>query len=123
MVTCSSTTRSGQTTSTLGPAAKPTHLTIDNRGEPEGVTLIVGGEIDLASAPTLERALREAEDSRPRRIVLDLAALEFIDSTGIWVLFRAQQRATAAGHALAVTRVPANAQRLFSLTGFKIPVV
>lgn len=110
-------------TTALQPAPDPRHLTIDSRINSDGVTLLIEGEIDLASAPALERELREAESSMPRRIVLDLTALEFIDSTGIWLLFRAQERATAAGHTLALTRVPAQAQRLFSLTGVKTRVI
>jgi anti-sigma B factor antagonist len=81
------------------------------------VTLTLGGEIDLASAPALEGAFREAEISRPSRIVLDLGALDFIDSTGIHLLIHAQQRAAADGRQLVLIRVPAHAQRLFRLTG------
>jgi anti-sigma B factor antagonist len=82
------------------------------------VTLTVRGEIDLASAPALERELRDAE--RPaRRVVLDLAGLEFIDSTGIHVLVDAQRRAEINGHQLVLKHVPAQAERLFSLTGIK----
>lgn len=104
-------------------APDPHHLTIDRRGGSDAVTLLIEGEIDLASAPALERELREAESSMPRRIVLDLAELEFIDNAGISLLFRAQERAAAAGHALALTEVPAQAQRLFSIIGFKTQVV
>ena len=110
-------------TSTLQTAPDPRHLMIDSRSNSDDVTLLIGGEIDLASAPALERELREAERSMPRRIVLDLTALEFMDSTGILLLFRAQERAAAAGHPLALTRVPAQVQRLFSLTGLKTRLV
>lgn len=110
-------------TTTLQPAPDPRHLTIDSRGGSDAVTLLIQGEIDLASAPALERELREAESSMPRRIVLDLTGLEFIDSAGIFLLFRAQKRASAAGHSFALTEVPAQAKRLFGLTGFKTQFV
>jgi anti-sigma B factor antagonist len=70
----------------------------------------------MASGPTLARELYGAERPLLRRIVLDLAALDFIDSTGIHVLLHAQQRAASNGHLLVLTNVPANAQRIFSLT-------
>jgi nucleotide-binding universal stress UspA family protein len=38
------------------------------------VTLTLCGEIDIATAPALERELPDAESSRPRRVVLDLGA-------------------------------------------------
>jgi anti-sigma B factor antagonist/stage II sporulation protein AA (anti-sigma F factor antagonist) len=49
--------------------------------------------------------------------VLDLAGLEFIDSAGLHALLDAQVRAELNGHELVLTRVPAQALRLFSLTG------
>ena len=104
-------------TTSLYPGPYPAELTIDSRMDAAGVTLAIGGEIDLASAPALERELQEAEGSRPRRIVLDLEDLDFIDSAGVHRLFQAFDRATAMGHRLILTRVPAHAERLFSLTG------
>ena len=98
-------------------ALTPGQLTIASRVEADEVTLTLGGEIDIASAPALERELGEAESSRPSRIVLDLAALDFIDSTGIHLLIHAQRRADAEGRRLVLTHVPAHAQRLFRLTG------
>lgn len=81
------------------------------------MTLILCGEIDLTSASALEDELHDAEASLPRRIVLDLAALEFIGSTGIYLLLDAQERAQAAAHQFVLTHVPAHAQRLLRLTG------
>ena len=67
-------------TTSLYSGPDPAELTIDSRTDAAGVTLAIGGEIDLASAPALEGVLQEAEGSQPRRIVLDLEDLEFIDS-------------------------------------------
>ena len=99
------------------PALTPDHLTIASRIEADEVTLTICGEIDLISAPALERALRDAESSRPGRIVLDLAALDFIDSSGIHMLIHARERADANGHQLVLAHVPAHAQRVFGLIG------
>jgi anti-anti-sigma factor len=73
--------------------------------------------IDFASSPTLETELQKAENALPGRMVLNLASLKFIDSTGIHLLAHAQQRADAAAHRLVLTHVPPHARRLFSLTG------
>lgn len=105
------------------PAVTPGQLTIASRIGADEVTLTVGGEIDLASAPALERELREVESSRPSRIRVELAALEFIDSTGIHLLIDAQQRADANGHQLVLTHAPAHAQRLFRLTGISASLI
>jgi anti-sigma B factor antagonist len=99
------------------PALTPGQLTIASRRDGDDVVVTLCGEIDIASAPALEGELRAAERSRPRRIVLDLAALDFIDSTGIHLLTDAHQRADANGHQLVLTHVPDPVQRLFRLTG------
>ncbi len=99
------------------PLTPPGQLELERRDDASGTTLIIRGEIDVASAPALEHELREAESPRPRRLVLDCAALDFIDSSGIHLLLRAQQRAEAGGHELVLARVPGHARRLFGLTG------
>ena len=99
------------------PAPEPGQLTIQRRNEADRVVLTIRGEIDRASGATLARELHAAERPLLRRLVLDLAALDFIDSTGIHVLLHAQGRAESNGHVLVLTNVPANAQRLFGLTG------
>jgi anti-sigma B factor antagonist len=99
------------------PVPRLSRLTIAYRAEADQTTLTVDGEIDLSSAPALERELHRAETGVSGRIVLDLAALEFIDSTGIHLLIDAQQRADDGGQELVLTHVPPHAQRLFRLTG------
>lgn len=100
-------------------AFNPSRLTIEHRKDAEAVTLGVHGEIDLASAPLLEQNIEDAESSSPRKIVLDLAALDFIDSTGVHLLIKAQRRANSNGHGLALANVPPHAQRLLRITGIE----
>ena len=76
----------------------------------------VHGELDIATAGDLERAVlrpREPGD----QIVLDLGGLRFMDSTGLRVLLRARAEAKAGRWDLYVRNVPANVQRLFSISG------
>lgn len=105
------------------PLLTPGQLTIASRREAGDVTLTVGGEVDIASAPALDSALRDAESSLPSRILVDLAALDFIDSTGIHLLIDAHQRADANGYELVLEHVPAHAQRLFRLTGISTRLI
>jgi anti-sigma B factor antagonist len=69
--------------STLGP---PTFEIVVSPAAPprEGVVMAVAGEIDLATAPELEAALREHLAAAPVR--LDLRGLSFMDSSGIRLL-------------------------------------
>jgi anti-sigma B factor antagonist len=74
----------------------------------------VGGELDIATTPELERAL---DESRARLVVLDLRELAFIDSCGVHAIVRASMRARQDGRRLVLVHVPASVDRLFTLTG------
>jgi anti-anti-sigma factor len=58
--------------------------------------LTVRGELDLASAPSLERALA-AQARRAVPLLLDLRGLSFIDAFGLGVLLRADADARRQG--------------------------
>ena len=56
----------------------------------------LSGELDLSSAPALRELLAGAfEDDGPRRIVLDLSDLIYLDSTGLSIFVSAFKRAAA----------------------------
>lgn len=52
----------------------------------------VRGELDMNTAPELEKGLEDALSNSAASIMLDLSACEFIDSTGIALIVRAWQR-------------------------------
>lgn len=87
-------------------------------GEESGVWVVdLRGDIDIATVPQLARIL-DVAIARDESVILDLAGVEFIDSTGLRELIRAHGRVTAQGRRLAVTcQPPAAAARLISLTG------
>jgi anti-sigma B factor antagonist len=51
----------------------------------DSVTIVdVSGDIDLASSPELRKALlREVRDNREPRVVINLSAVRYIDSSGV----------------------------------------
>lgn len=79
--------------------------------------LAVTGELDLVSSPVLERELEKAYGLDADWILLDLRGLAFMDSTGLHLLVKAQQRAEESGRRLALTRGGEQVQRLLDLTG------
>jgi len=80
------------------------------------VRLALSGELDLASAPELVRALERVEVQRPDLILLDLRELRFMDSTGLRTVVGADARAREDGRRLAVVRGPDAVDRIFTLT-------
>ena len=72
---------------------KPQFVIAVDRLDGEAIVSI-GGELDLDAAPRLRECLAHLANGPqpPKRIVVDLAALDFIDSTGIGVLIAALRR-------------------------------
>lgn len=58
-------------------------------------TLVLTGELDLASAPMLEAAVARICASGAGAVVLDLRSLTFMDCAGIRAILRAQERCRA----------------------------
>ena len=58
-------------------------------------TVIAEGDIDLAGGPLLDAAINRVESVHP--LVIDLAAVEFIDSSGLRSLLAASRRAESRG--------------------------
>jgi anti-sigma B factor antagonist len=74
------------------------YITEDLSGDHhELVVLVAGGELDFHASPRLRESIAEQIGAGCRRIVLDLSAVTFIDSTAIGVLIGAATRLQEAG--------------------------
>lgn len=99
--------------------AEPTavaQLRIEREHTATAVVLALHGELDLASTPLLERQMLEAQSDGSDRLVIDLSGLEFIDSSGLHALLRADERASENRHQLSLVRGPRAVHRVFELT-------
>ena len=83
------------------------------------------GELDLATAPEVQRELDRAERSDAAEIVLDLGGLTFIDSTGIRMVLHADARSRADGNRLRLLAGRDRVHKLFALCGLvdRLPFV
>jgi len=81
------------------------------------VRVLPAGELDLETAPALERTVRELFESGFADIVLDLAELDFIDSTGLHLILTLQSAAESFGCRFRVRPGSPAVQRIFELTG------
>ena len=66
------------------------------------VKIVLVGEVDLANAGPLEEALAQVIDTKPVSVIIDLAQLSFLDSSGIRCLVNAARGASAVGGHLVV---------------------
>ena len=80
------------------------------------VRVALSGELDVATAPSVEERLVELEGGA-ERIVLDLRELSFIDSTGLSLLINTDSRARKAGRAVTIVAAGGTPRRLLETTG------
>ena len=95
---------------------KPFRCEIEDAGR--GTARVVpAGELDMSTVRELETSLHDARAAGFGRIVVDLRALEFMDSTGLTLLTRWSLGAELDGYELALIPGSARIQRLFDITG------
>ncbi|MDQ6915878.1 MAG: STAS domain-containing protein [Actinomycetota bacterium] len=78
-------------------------------------SLALEGELDMASAPTLESALADALASADA-VELDLGGVRFMDSSGLRALLCARRDADAAGRRLRLVDVSPAVSRILEVT-------
>lgn len=83
----------------------------------DALILALRGELDVASVDSLRDAVDQAERSTQPAIVVDLRALEFIDSIGIRELMRLHRRAKETGRDLSLSPGGRQVQRTFQIAG------
>jgi anti-anti-sigma factor len=92
------------------------HLRVEVRRQSDRVVMRLSGELDLASAPLLQRQLDSAEIRAAPMLVLDLEDLDFIDSTGLRIILCARAGARERKQEFAVTPGSQQVQRLLNMT-------
>lgn len=70
-----------------------------------GNVLTLEGPIDLHVSPQVASALRAIIKSRPVRVVIDLSAVDYVDSSGLAVLIKGAQQVEAYGGRLMLANV------------------
>jgi anti-sigma B factor antagonist len=76
----------------------------------------VVGEVDLHTCPELRAALQRLTDEGQLRIVLDLAAVPYVDSAALGVLVDAQRRLREKDGEIYLARVAPFVMRAFEIT-------
>ncbi|MGH2976395.1 MAG: STAS domain-containing protein [Solirubrobacterales bacterium] len=90
------------------------------RSEREGDVFVVAveGELDMSTAPQLERALAASLGDASAAVLIDLSSCEFIDSTGIALIVRSWRRLDGDGR-FALCGVGNQVERVLEITGLE----
>jgi anti-sigma B factor antagonist len=88
---------------------------VDTRTEGDHTVVRLSGELDVYSAFRLRDALMRLDGKL--RIAVEMAELEFMDSTGLGVLVGGLKRAMAAGGGLCMVAPQERVLKTFKITG------
>jgi anti-anti-sigma factor len=92
----------------------PQPFTIDVSEAEAGLSVVaLAGEIDMASSGELERQLGALEGAEGFQVVVDLARLTFIDSSGIRALVVAAKAIESRGGTVLLAAPSPNIERVF----------
>lgn len=78
--------------------------------------LVLHGELDIATAPELVEMLQRFR-RQGHAVVLDLAEVTFMDSTGLTTLMDAHAASQSNGWSFSLRRISPAVQRVFDLAG------
>lgn len=92
-------------------------ITSELQGASVRSVVLVEGEVDVSNADELRSQLSQRLEAGDAEIVVDLATVPYIDSTGIGVLVGAAHRAADQGTRLSVARPQRNVARVLGLLG------
>jgi anti-anti-sigma factor len=93
----------------------PLEIEIQNTEERTLVTL--SGELDASTATFLYDKLSDLEVEDVQHVVLDLAKVTFMDSTGLGVIVTEHKRLQHSKGSLTIFSPPSSVRRLFEITG------
>lgn len=99
------------------PSATEERFTVDVRPLDGATVLTLTGELDHDTAEPLRAALEAARAHGERRLLVDLSALEFCDSTGLNVLLRNRLASRESGGSLELIGLHRPVARMFHITG------
>ena len=92
-------------------------LDVSTREEGNRVIVAAIGEVDVFTAPLLDAELSRLTADGRVNLVVDLARVDFLDSTGLSVLVKALKRVREAEGSLDVVVVSERVEKVFRITG------
>ena len=103
----------------------PEELSVEVLSDSGVPVLVVRGELDAYSAPTLDAVVEQVLAKGAQRLVLDLGEVGFIDSSGLRSMIRARKQVGDEAGALQIRDPQPSTVRLLEITGLTehFPVV
>lgn len=96
---------------------EPREFSVEVDESGDDTVVAVRGEVDLYTAPKLRERLEGLVEADERQIVVDLAELDFIDSTGLGVLVGALKRVREYGGDMRLRNASPSTHKILEIAG------
>jgi anti-anti-sigma factor len=83
----------------------------------ESATVMLAGELDIATVPRVEEAIEATLTDQLQTLTIDLSGLGFVDSSGLRLFIVLDQRAAEQGWELRLLRPDAHVLTVFQVSG------
>ncbi|MBK7405280.1 MAG: STAS domain-containing protein [Phycisphaerales bacterium] len=90
-------------------------LPVDIDRRPGATILSPRGDVDMSRAPSFRERVREAQAGRPARLVIDMGAVEYMDSSGLATLVEAMRNARTEGVELVLCALNPRVKAIFEI--------
>jgi anti-sigma B factor antagonist len=101
----------------MAPEEGTMNLGLEDAERDDTTVLTVRGEVDIYTAPRLRERLIELVGQGKYRIVVDLEAVDFLDSTGLGVLVGGLKRVRSHDGDLSLVCTQSRILKVFEITG------
>jgi anti-sigma B factor antagonist len=91
-------------------------ITVNTTALADGILVRPTGDIDLSCSPALRQHLAAAQLDKPRRLVIDLSEVPYMDSSGIATLLEAMQIARRNGTRLVLCGLREKVRSIIEIT-------
>jgi len=82
----------------------------------DGATVVSPvGDVDLSRSPQLRSAIQDAYRSKPSRLIVDLASVDYMDSSGVATLVEALQMSRQHGATLVLSGMKPRVRSIFEI--------
>jgi anti-anti-sigma factor len=102
---------------TMPVSDDPAPLELDVQVTDERTLIALSGELDASTSSYLYAKLADVEVTNARHVVLDMAKLSFMDSSGLGVIITEHTRLKRSGGTLTIYSPSSSVRRLFEITG------
>ena len=92
-------------------------LALDTHEEGPWLVVAVAGELDLSTAPDLQRRLTSAIDAGRTRVAVDMRQVSFMDSSALGVLVGCLKHAREREGDVVLVGIDGSPRKVLSLTG------